>query len=56
MNELQLFRGDTILLKGPKRRETVCIVLSSDSVPNEKIRMNRCVRNNLGVKLGDVVR
>lgn len=55
MNELQLFRGDTILLKGPKRRETVCIVLSNDSVPNEKIRMNRCVRNNLGVKLGDVV-
>lgn len=55
MNELQLFRGDTILLKGKKRRETVCIVLSSDTVPNEKIRMNRCIRNNLRVRLGDVV-
>ncbi|GBM92712.1 Transitional endoplasmic reticulum ATPase [Araneus ventricosus] len=55
MNELQLFRGDTILLKGKKRRETVCIVLSSDGVPNEKIRMNRCIRNNLRVRLGDVV-
>lgn len=55
MNELQLFRGDTILLKGKKRHETVCIVLSNDVVPNEKIRMNRCVRNNLRVRLGDVV-
>lgn len=56
MNELQLFRGDTILLRGKQRHETVCIVLSNDSVPNEKIRMNRCVRNNLRVRLGDVVR
>lgn len=55
MDELQLFRGDTVLLKGKKRRETVCIVLSDDTVPNEKIRMNRVVRNNLRVRLGDVV-
>ncbi|XP_054162471.1 transitional endoplasmic reticulum ATPase [Oppia nitens] len=55
MDELQLFRGDTVLLKGKKRRETVCIVLSDDSCPNEKIRMNRCIRNNLRVRLGDVV-
>merc|ERR1719295_2263040 len=49
MDELQLFRGDTVLLKGKKRKETVCIVLSDDTVSNEKIRMNRRVR------LGDVV-
>jgi transitional endoplasmic reticulum ATPase len=55
MDELQLFRGDTVLLKGKKRRETVCIVLSDDSCPNEKIRMNRCIRNNLRVRLGDIV-
>ena len=24
MNELQLFRGDTVLLKGKRRKETVC--------------------------------
>lgn len=56
MDELQLFRGDTVLLKGKKRKETVCIVLSDDSVSNEKIRVNRCVRNNLRVRLGDIVR
>merc|ERR1719385_71677 len=55
MDQLQLFRGDTVLLKGKKRRETVCIVLSDDTVSNEKIRMNRVVRNNLRVRLGDIV-
>ena len=50
MDELQLFRGDTVLLKGKKRQEAVCIVLS-----DEKIRMNRVVRNNLRVHLGDVI-
>ena len=55
MGELQLFRGDTVLLKGKKRKESVCIVLSDDTVGDEKIRMNRVVRNNLRVRLGDVV-
>uniref|UniRef100_A0A8C4NU68 Transitional endoplasmic reticulum ATPase n=1 Tax=Dicentrarchus labrax TaxID=13489 RepID=A0A8C4NU68_DICLA len=53
MDELQLFRGDTVLMKGKKRRETVCIVLSDDTCSDEKVRMNRVVRNNLRVRLGD---
>lgn len=56
MDELQLFRGDTVLMKGKKRRESVCIVLSDDTCSDEKIRMNRVVRNNLRVRLGDVIR
>ncbi|XP_057324690.1 transitional endoplasmic reticulum ATPase TER94-like [Microplitis mediator] len=55
MAELQLFRGDTVLLKGKRRKQTVCIVLSDDSCPDDKIRMNRVVRNNLRVRLSDVV-
>lgn len=55
MDELQLFRGDTVLLKGKRRKETVCIVLSDDTCPDEKIRMNRVVRTNLRVRLSDVV-
>ena len=55
MDELGLFRGDTVLLKGKKRKETVCIVLSDETVANEKIRMNRVVRNNLRIRLGDIV-
>ncbi|KAJ8717409.1 hypothetical protein PYW08_005808 [Mythimna loreyi] len=55
MEQLQLFRGDTVLLKGKRRKETVCIVLSDDNCPDEKIRMNRVVRNNLRVRLSDIV-
>ena len=55
-NILGLFRGDTVVLKGKKRKETVCIVLADDNCPNDKIRMNRVVRHNLRVRLGDVVR
>lgn len=55
MDELQLFRGDTVLLKGKRRKETVCIVLFDESCPDERIRMNRVVRANLCVHLSDVV-
>lgn len=41
MQELQLFRGDTILLKGKKGHDTVCIVLSDDDTADSNIRMNK---------------
>lgn len=73
METLQLFRGDTITVKGKKRKDTgklthpcwsdngtntrtsVLIVLSSDEVDEGKIQMNKVARNNLRVKLGDIV-
>lgn len=55
MEKLQLFRGDTVLLKGKKRKDTVCIVLSDETVEEAKIRINKVVRKNLRVKLGDIV-
>lgn len=55
MEELQLFRADTVLLKGKKRKETVCVALSEDGLSNDKIRINKVVRKNLRVRLGDVV-
>ncbi|KAG6587461.1 Cell division control protein 48-like A, partial [Cucurbita argyrosperma subsp. sororia] len=55
MEKLQFFRGDTILLKGKKRRDTVCVVLSDEQCEEPKIRMNKIVRANLRVRLGDVV-
>lgn len=55
MEKLQFFRGDTVLLKGKKRRDTVCIVLHDDTCDETKIRMNKVVRNNLRVRLGDIV-
>eukprot|EP01023_Acetabularia_acetabulum_P019529 TRINITY_DN1996_c0_g1_i1.p1 TRINITY_DN1996_c0_g1~~TRINITY_DN1996_c0_g1_i1.p1 ORF type:complete len:806 (-),score=204.16 TRINITY_DN1996_c0_g1_i1:238-2655(-) len=55
MEELQLFRGDTVLLKGKKRHDTVCIVLADDTCEESKIRINKVVRKNLRVRLGDIV-
>jgi transitional endoplasmic reticulum ATPase len=58
MDELKIFKGDTVLLKGKKRKDTVCIALAvedGDDLPDEKIRMNKVVRRNLRVRFGDVV-
>jgi len=55
METLELFRGDTVLLKGKKRRDTVCIVLADDTIEEGKIRLNKVVRKNLRVRLGDIV-
>ncbi|VDN11282.1 unnamed protein product [Dibothriocephalus latus] len=55
MDELKLFRGDTVIIKGKRRKDTVCVALVDDNCPDERIRMNRCVRNNLRVRLGDIV-
>ncbi|KAM0793495.1 hypothetical protein ACM66B_000934 [Microbotryomycetes sp. NB124-2] len=54
METLQLFRGDTIIVRGKKRKDTVLIVLSSEEVDEGKIQMNKVARNNLRVKLGDI--
>ncbi|CAN1252997.1 Cell division cycle protein 48 homolog [Linum perenne] len=55
MEKLQLFRGDTILIKGKKRKDTICIALADETCDQPKIRMNKVVRSNLRVRLGDVV-
>ena len=41
--------------QGKKRKDTICIVLADDTCEEPKIRMNKVVRKNLRVRLGDVV-
>lgn len=41
METLELFRGDTVLIKGKRRKDTVCIVLADENVAPNKIRMNK---------------
>ncbi|KAL9439149.1 hypothetical protein AB3S75_024751 [Citrus x aurantiifolia] len=55
MEKLQFFRGDTVLVKGKKRKDTVCVVLSDELCEESKVRVNKVVRSNLRVRLGDVV-
>ena len=55
MEELGLFRGDTVMIKGKKGKSTVCIALVEEDIENGSIRMNKVVRKNLRVRLGDLV-
>ena len=40
--------------KGKKRKDTGCCVLADDNCDEGKIRMNKVVRKNLRVRLGDI--
>lgn len=42
-------------VQGKKRKDTICIVLAEETADEHKIRMNKVVRSNLRVRLGDVV-
>jgi len=55
MEELKFFRGDTVRLTGKKKHDTICIVIADDETEDGKVRMNKVVRKNLRIKLGDIV-
>ena len=55
MNELNIMRGDSIMIKGKKRRDTICITLVENELEDGKIRLNKIIRKNLRVRLGDLV-
>jgi transitional endoplasmic reticulum ATPase len=42
-------------MQGKKRKDTVCIVLADENADEHKVRMNKVVRSNLRVRLGDVI-
>ncbi|KAL0243659.1 hypothetical protein I308_105627 [Cryptococcus tetragattii IND107] len=55
MEALGLFRGDTIIVRGKRRRDTVLICLSQDDIEEGKVAMNKVARGNCAIKLGDLV-
>ncbi|CAE8614013.1 unnamed protein product [Polarella glacialis] len=55
MEELNLGIGGHVLIKGKKRKDTVCIVLADDNLDDGKIRLNKVVQKNLRCRLGDTV-
>ncbi|CAN0045160.1 unnamed protein product [Ectocarpus sp. 4 AP-2014] len=55
MDELGIFNGDAVLLKGKKRKDTVCIALVEDGLEDSSIRMSKVTRKNLRLRLGDIV-
>ena len=45
----------SVRLQGKKRKDTICIVLAEENCDEHKIRMNKVVRSNLRIRLGDIV-
>ena len=55
MAELKIFKGDAVLIKGKTRKETLVVALVDNKLDDGKIRMNKTIRKNLRVRLGDIV-
>ncbi|XP_047084260.1 cell division control protein 48 homolog D-like [Lolium rigidum] len=55
MDRLSIFRGDIVLLKGKRRRTTVCMVHPDDTCEEHKLKINKVARSNLRVRIADVV-
>ncbi len=47
MQELSLFAGDTVILKGKKRKETIGIVNPDDSLSENRMRVTKVMRSNM---------
>ncbi|ESK87707.1 cell division control protein cdc48 [Moniliophthora roreri MCA 2997] len=55
MDMLRVFTGDYINIHGKEGHDTVLMCVGDDYVKEDRIQMNPVARNNLRVKLGDVV-
>ena len=55
MEELDNVHGDTVVIRGKKRKETMCCAYRDNTVTDNEIRMNRATRSDLRVRLGDAV-
>ena len=50
MEELGLFNGDTVLLKGKKRKNTIAVVNADNLVSESRVRMSKVIRSNLRLR------
>ena len=55
IKELKIFNGENVILVGKRRHKTLCLVVRDNTVPVDRVAINKCVRNNLRVKIGDVI-
>ncbi|CAN6302346.1 unnamed protein product [Urochloa humidicola] len=55
MEQLSILCGDIVLIKGKRRRDTVCMAIPDEECGESKIRINKVARSNLRVRLADVV-
>ncbi|CAM9576136.1 unnamed protein product [Chrysoparadoxa australica] len=54
MDQLGIFNGDAVLLRGKKRKDTICVAMAEEGLEENRIRMSKVTRNNLRIRLGDI--
>lgn len=57
LSELNLFKGDPVLIRGKRRKVTIALALqepSNGNLEDTKIRISRGMRQNLKLRIGDV--
>lgn len=55
LDALGLFKGDTALIRGKRRKDSVGILTVDETVDENKVRLNKVLRTNIRVRLGDIV-
>jgi transitional endoplasmic reticulum ATPase len=55
MEEMDFFRGGHVKIRGKRQKMTVAVSLPDEECEAAKVRMNKVMRKNLKVHLGDVV-
>merc|ERR1719265_557624 len=55
MEEMDFFRGGHVKIRGKRQKMTIAVSLPDEECEVPKIRMNKVMRKNLKVHLGDVV-
>ena len=55
MTMLDIFTGDSVMVKGKKKKETVLVCVSDPLCEEGNVMVNGGARKNLAVELGDVV-
>jgi len=55
MARLDLFQGDFVMLKGKKRKDTICVAVPDETLDDAHVRLTKTVRGNLRVHLSDPI-
>ncbi len=51
IKELGFIKGEPVLIKGNKRKETIAMVFADNTLKDNEIRMNKVIRKNIRVRL-----
>lgn len=54
MKELKVFNGDPVFLRGKRKNKTLLIAVKDNKLDSSKVAINKVVRGNLKVKIGDL--